>query len=130
MAMARQGESIKERQWRRWLQEWRRSGLSVRRFCALHGLSEPSFYGWRRTIAERHQQTEARPLSGTGHRPDAAWDGIRGDGLPAFVPVTVSAPAPSLEVVLRDGRIVRVPPGFDGATLHQLLALLAEAPPC
>jgi hypothetical protein len=34
------------------------------------------------------------------------------------------------EVVLRGGRTVRVGPGFDAATLRQLLAVLEEAPPC
>jgi hypothetical protein len=46
------------------------------------------------------------------------------------VPVSIAAAPPALEVVLRDGRTVRVPPDFDAATLRQLLAVLAEAPPC
>jgi len=41
------------------------------------------------------------------------------------VPTRTSA----LEVVLTDGRTVRVAPGFDGATLRQLLAVL-EGRPC
>ena len=98
----------KERFWRRVLRQWRDSGRSVRAFCAAHGLSEPSFYGWRRTLAERDREA------------------------PAFVPVTVApAPAaPALEVVLGPDRVVRVPPGFDAATLRDLLAVLAEAAAC
>jgi hypothetical protein len=46
-----------------------------------------------------------------------------------FVPVTVAA-TPVLEVVLGDGRVVRVPAGFDAATLRQLLMVLQEARPC
>ena len=45
--------SSKERFWRRMVRQWRKSGLSVRAFCAERGLSEPSFYAWRRTFAER-----------------------------------------------------------------------------
>ena len=50
--MARRGERDggKERFWRRMQQLWRRSGLSVRAFCAEHGLAEPSFYAWRRGV--------------------------------------------------------------------------------
>ncbi len=53
---------------------------------------------------------------------------------PAFVPVQVVADATpenagALEVLLLDGRIVRVAPGFDAATLRQLLAVL-EGRPC
>ena len=43
----------KEQFWRRQFEHWRRSGLSVRAFCARHGLSEPTFYSWRRTLAQR-----------------------------------------------------------------------------
>jgi hypothetical protein len=55
---------------------------------------------------------------------------VEGDGLPVFVPVTITATPAPLEVVLRDGRVVRVPALFDAATLRQLLGVLAEAPSC
>jgi transposase len=98
----------KEQQWRQWIDLWRRSGLSVQAFCDRHGLAAPSFYAWRRTLRQR----------------DAA----------AFVPVRLLGDVPpaaaSLEVVLAGGRRLRVPVGFDPATLRQLLALLEEVPPC
>jgi hypothetical protein len=123
-----------ERYWRRVLRQWERSGQGVHSYCVEQDLSEPSFYAWRRTIQERDLQKAPR----SQHRPRQARDSVagvrvdhsQGDGLPAFVPVTILAPAPSLEVVLGDGRVVRVPAGFDAATLRQLLAILAEAPPC
>ena len=54
--LGRQRDSGKERFWRRLLRQWRRSGLTVREFCDQQAVSEPSFYAWRRTIAERDQQ--------------------------------------------------------------------------
>jgi hypothetical protein len=53
---------------------------------------------------------------------------------PTFLSVQIvadalPAKANALEVVLTDGRTVRVTPGFDAATLRQLLAVL-EGPPC
>jgi transposase len=110
MAQGKSRDPRKEQQWRRWVQQWQHSGLSVRDFCARHDLAEPSFYAWRRQLQQR--QAPAR-----------------------FVPVRVvvdEAPARdgSVEVVLTCGRRVRVPPGFDPATLQQLLAVLAEVPPC
>ena len=110
----------KERFWRRMLRRWRSSGGTVREFCARHGLSEPSFYFWRRNLAARDRQATARRQS----------DGHRGGGTDLFVPVRVLPTPPVLEVVLGGGRVVRVPAGFDAATLRQLLDLLAEAPPC
>jgi hypothetical protein len=42
----------------------------------------------------------------------------------------VPAQASALEVVLPNGRAVRVAPGFDAATLRQLLTVLQEGGPC
>jgi hypothetical protein len=123
--MARQGaprNSDKERSWRRLIQQWRRSEQTIRDFCVEHEVSEPSFFAWRRTIAERDRQ-RGRPGSNAG------GDGEKTQDPPAFVPLrvvsTVSTPAGTpFEVVLRDGCIVRVPAGFDPTTLRQLLTIL------
>lgn len=111
MAQGKARDERKECQWQRWIADWRRSGLSVRAFCARRGLSEASFYGWRRVLERR-----------------AA-------GRAAFVPVHVVAgdvpvQGSPLELVLDSGRTVRVAPGFDGATLRALLAVLEEVRPC
>jgi hypothetical protein len=110
MARGRVRDERKEQQWRRWIGEWRASGMSVRAFCARRGLATPSFYAWRRTLEQRAAEKAA------------------------FVPVQVVADAPpaqasALELVLADGRIVRVATGFDAATLRQVLAVL-EGRPC
>ena len=110
MAHGRARDDQKERQWRQWITEWRASGLSVRAFCGRRGLATPSFYHWRRVLERRAAEKVA------------------------FVPVQVVADrvpdrASALEVVLTEGRTVRVAPGFDAATLRQLLAVL-EGRPC
>jgi hypothetical protein len=111
MAPGRARDEQKERQWRRRIDQWRESRLSVRAFCAQHGLSPASFYHWRRVLARRAAEQ------------------------PVFVPVQVVADAmpvqaSALEVVLADGRAVRVAPGFDAATLRRLLAVLEGEGPC
>ena len=83
----------------------------MRAFCARHDLAPARFYHWRRVLERRAAEPPA-----------------------AFVPVQVVADAvpaqvSGLEVVLADGRTVRVAPGFDAATLRQLLAVL-EGRPC
>jgi hypothetical protein len=100
-----------EQPWRQWIEKWRASGLSVRTFCARHGLAQPSFHAWRRAL----QRRDAEP--------------------PALVPVAVvGADVPArgggVEVVLRGGRLVRVGPGFDAPTLRQVVAALEEEPSC
>ena len=111
MAPGRTRDEQKERRWRRRVAQWRTSGLSVRDFCVRHGLATPSFYAWRRTLKRRAAEKAA------------------------FVPVqvvadAVPAQAGAREAVLADGRTVRVAPGFDAATLRQLLVVLREERPC
>jgi transposase-like protein len=126
MAPGRERDRGKECFWRRVLQQFQQSGQGVRAFCEAHGLSEPSFYAWRRTIQERDRQH----TSGSWRGPRPASRPVTGHDRPAFVPVTIAASAAPLEVVLRDGRVVRVSAPFDAAALRQLLAVLAEAPSC
>src|SRR5262245_27592812 len=111
MAPGRARDEQKEGQWRRRISQWRASGLSVRAFCARHGLSTASFYSWRRVLERRAAEE------------------------PAFVPVrvvadAVPAQASALEVVLVGGRAVRIAPGFDAATLRRLLAVLEGKGSC
>jgi hypothetical protein len=110
MAHGKLRDPRKEQHWRRLIQLWRNSGLTVRAFCARHHLTQPSFYAWRRELRQR-------------------------DAATAFVPVQVEtndqlARVTSIEVVLAGGQCVRVTPGFDPATLRQLLAVLQEGGPC
>ena len=92
--------------WRLAWARWRQSGLSVSAFCRAEGLREPSFYQKR------------RELEGASRR------------RPAFLPVHVVAGKPephsesAIEIVLAEGRCVRVGPGFDAATLIEVVDLL------
>jgi transposase len=111
MASGRARDERKERQWQRWINQWRASGLSVRDFCHRRGLATAGFYYWRRALERRAAEKAA------------------------VVPVTVvvdavPVQASALEVVLANGRAVRVAPGFDAATLRQLLTVLQEEGPC
>ena len=46
-------DTNKERVWRRHVHRQSKSKLSVREYCAAAGISEPSFYAWRRSLARR-----------------------------------------------------------------------------
>ena len=112
MAHGKPRDPRKEQQWRRLIQLWKNSGLTVRAFCAHHHITQPSFYAWRRELQQR----------------DAT----------AFVPVQVETndqlarvtSFATIEVVLASGQCIRVTPGFDPGTLRQLLAVLQEGGPC
>lgn len=122
--MAQHPDPVKERRWLELVQRWRLSRLSVRAFCERHQLSEPNFYVWRRVLRLRglirEDDTPVTPSTPT----------------PAFVKVAMApetsanmalaAGGSAIEVVLSQGRLLRVRPGFDAEVLRQLVRLLEE----
>ncbi|HWT80800.1 MAG TPA: hypothetical protein VN648_18585 [Candidatus Methylomirabilis sp.] len=103
----------KEQFWRGHLASWQQSGLSVRAYCSRHHLPEPSFYAWRRTLTPPQ-------------RPNPAATPV------TFVPLHLTpppVPVPLLEVVLRNGRLLRLPPEVPATVVRDLAAALEE-PPC
>ena len=128
--MSRQFDLDKQQLWLRRVQRWQRSQLTIRDYCARHHLSEPSFYGWKRVLAERGLLSPA----GAGAAAAQANSDV-GSPTSLFVAATLAdtdvAPQPRtqpLEVVLPDGLVVRVAAGFDAYTLQRLLALLRGQP--
>lgn len=103
----RRRNAVKEKFWRRAVEDWRSSGLSVRAYCAQAGHSEPSFYVWRRELQRRDRLAASTSV-------------------PTFVPVQVLAePGAAIEIVLSQGVVVRVRSGFDRQTLQDVIAILA-----
>jgi hypothetical protein len=141
----RRGDSEKRRYWEGMVRRWRGSGRSVAAFCRGEGLRDSAFYWWRRRLASRSDCGGKRGSgSGKGARADArsvtpASRRPRKGATPPFLPVHVVTPtggrlggagaAQGVEIVLRQGRTVRVVAGFDGQTLAEVLAVL-EAAPC
>src|SRR5579863_2324204 len=107
--------SSKERFWRRMVRQRRSSGLSIRDFCTDREISEPNFYAWRRTIAQRDAEA-ARfvPVQVVSDDTAGTNGGNTGSGL---------------ELVLGPGRLLRIGPGFDAATLKRLLPVLEGGRP-
>lgn len=99
-------------EWKKLVGRFERSGLELGEFARREGIKVKQLGWWRwrlRTSGEPATQTE-----------------------PEFLPVRIvtSAPQPPvatpIEVVLPNGRLVRVQPGFDSATLERVLAIAAE----
>lgn len=86
--------------WREQIAEQERSGLSVHRFCEERGMSEPTFYVWRKRL--RNQAPVKFALVET--RQVAAEAG--------------------LELVLATGERLRITAGVDATTLRTVLAAL------
>lgn len=153
MAKPHRRDLAKELFWRQMVHKWLCSGLTIRDFCRKNDLTEGSFYAWRRTIAERDQEGPSFSLPPQGNSPPPSANTSARTSrqssagkLPLFVPVTVAAstiPTPAastnppspptaakpIEVVLSSGRLVRVPVGFDGGTLREILSIIESAGP-
>jgi transposase-like protein len=88
--------------WRDLIDRWKASGQSIAAFCAAHGVSQATFYAWRRRLGGR--RSTAKPA-------------------PAFAALRV-VPDPAIEIVLPSGLVVRVPVGTDPATVVRLVVAL------
>jgi hypothetical protein len=109
MSKKGQRDTGREQFWRGVIAAWPKSKQSLSAFCLQRGLSEASFYHWRRTLRERDlQPVTAAPLP------------------PVLVPVRVLADT-ALEIVLPTGLVVRVPAGADAAAVAALVAALRAA---
>lgn len=107
--MARAIDQAKEAWWRRAVERFPGSGLSLRDYCERLGVTPQSFYRWRRVLGERDPRA-----AGTA------------PAVPRFVPVTVE-PEPEgsvLEVVLPSGVRLCVRPGCAAALLTRVLGVL------
>ena len=101
----------KQRYWQRTIREAARSGMSIREFCRQRQVKESRFYWWQRKLKVDQQERKLSP---------------GGDGRASFALVSEEAgsiPA-GLELVLRDGRRLRISKGVEEASLRAVLAAL------
>jgi hypothetical protein len=92
----------KDDQWRDRIAEQERSGLSVKQFCKERGVSEYSFYTWRKRLAKRE------PVRFALVNREAAGQ----------------EPATALELVLMSGERLRIGNGVNAATLRTVVEAL------
>ena len=102
--------------WQMAVEAWQVSGLSVRQFCKQEGLSEPSFYAWRKRLTKS-----------AGDQPDHSTE----CSPESFIQVSLpTASAPVMEFVLSSGHILRIPGDVDQPTVTAVLSALCEAGLC
>jgi|SRR5271157_23843 len=101
----------KARYWRKVIQEVARSGVSIREFCRQRQLAVSQFYWWQRRLQAPPPRAKKRVSASTA----ASF-------------VLVSEPGQGLdagiELVLGDGRRLRIHKGVDETTLRAVLAAL------
>ena len=112
--MTRERDTKKEAHWRRLLEEQRRSGVSVAIFCRRRKIAVHPFYWWQRTLRERNGSVE-------GQAPEE-----KAGFVPVRLPLFGIAP---IEVVHREGHVIRVPAGCDVSSLCRVLQALNASSP-
>lgn len=101
---------------------WKASGLSLGGFARRYGCSAKRVGRWAARIAAREGGSRCSPAVPASSRGTASWPTGSGLRFVELVPPAAAA-APDIEVAI--GRaVVRVPVGFDSATLHQIIAVL------
>ena len=105
MSQHRRRGPDRERFWREAVVDWKKSGQTIAAFCTARGLSQASFYAWRRQLAGRDRVAPAA----------------------TFVPLTV-VPDAVVEIVLPTSVVVRVPASADATAVAKLVAALGAAP--
>ena len=90
--------------WQELIAQQEQSGLGVHAFCVQHGVTEASFYGWRKQL--------------------------RGGSPVGFALVEAAGGGPkspmAVELVLATGERLQILPGADPATLRMVLGVLRE----
>lgn len=121
MASRAARSAAKERYWREVMEGWRRSGGSVRQWCSQRQISEPSFYSWRRVLAER----DASAASQEPVRKRSRRKVSRVAMLPVEIVPLSSQPEPApLEITLAGGIHLLVRAHCQSALLREALAAL------
>jgi transposase-like protein len=106
--MARSLDSRKVREWKRRMARFQEARESVAQFCRKEGVSAPSFYQWRKRLAQRSSQGKGKAAEATAR----------------FTPVRLVA-ATSVAVELPGGTRLHVP--TDPETLRLVIDTLACA---
>ena len=116
--LTRRPNESKEQFWHEVLQRFAGSGQSIRAFCIAQSVSEPSFYFWKRKLAQRHGTLPAPalvPVRIAEFGPRAEMGGARPIGLGSV----------HTEIVLANGHRLRLRGPVDQAALASVLSVLA-----
>jgi hypothetical protein len=142
MAMTKRRNEEKRTYWRAVFERQARSGLSIAKFCHAEGMSQASFYWWKRNLGtsrakarkpERSPATRPLRAGGSGTEPEAmARNVLRRRSRPSvaaprFVPVRITGAhrgRMTIRVAWPNGLSVRIPAASDPAEVENVLRLV------
>ena len=109
---SRRDPAATRQRWADRLDRFRRSGQTVAQFCAAEGVSEPSYYVWKRTLEAGGAALASSAVPG-----------------PTLVPIRLTpSPATGIELVLPSGAVVRFPTDVPAERIVAVLRGLEDRP--
>src|SRR4051812_10729751 len=124
--MPRKVSDERKRFWRDLVERQPTSGLNIARFCADAGVSQNSFYVWKKRLPTITQQDRAAMPRGKHRRKKA--------GAKSLVPVRIipdircqPSAAEAIEIGWPNGVVLRIPTGCDSKTLCEVFGLVTSA---
>ena len=116
MSKDQKADTDQQQFWQMVLETFKSSGLTVRQFCKQEGLSEQTFYFWRKKLAVSNKTTE---------------DEQKDISSSAFIEVAMPKNDPvALELVLSSGNTLKISSGADSKTLTSVFSALSKAGLC
>jgi hypothetical protein len=107
---------------------WRRSGETQLAFAARYGIDPKRVGRWAtRLTAPQPDGYQQRRSRRSDARTPVRFHRAR---VVTASPIASAESPPAIEVILRDGRSIRVPRGFAAEDLHQVLVVLEAAARC
>ncbi len=103
--------------WQMVIETWQSSGLSVRQFCAKEGLTEASFYFWRKKFAGDNKDANNQ----------SQIKSSQSEFIEVAIPQNNSA---AIELVLTSGNTLKIPAGVDSGTLSMVLSVIRASGLC
>jgi hypothetical protein len=124
-AMPRKVSEERKRFWRDLIERQPTSGLNIARFCADAGVSQNSFYVWKkRLLATAQQDRAATPVRKHRRKKAVAKSLVPVRIIPDVGHQTLATQA--IEIAWPSGIAVRVAPGCDSQTLREVFGLIAS----
>ncbi len=112
------GFSEREAFWRSLINEHSQSGDSIRHFCEQRGVSQPSFFAWRKRIRDRDKKSD---MSATeGQLVPVVLDSQNNEPKADF------GSCPHFEILTPNGFVLRFAEGTASETILPLLAMVAR----
>ncbi|HIE56093.1 MAG TPA: hypothetical protein EYP90_13105 [Chromatiaceae bacterium] len=122
---ARTGKHWKRREAVAVLERLNDSGMTVAGFAREYQLKEKRLRYWRKQLEHHGARQPVQPEFVALQVVEPHAEGLTMEAVP---PQTEHQEPPALEVVLRAGRAVRVPAGFDQCTLARVVEVLERVP--